>query len=105
MIGDDMALVREYVRSNSEQAFATLVERHLNLVYSVALRCVGDPHQAEEVAQAVFISLAKKAVQLRHDKALSSWLFQARFLGKSRDDRSCHRGEYPDLLRSYGHHA
>src|SRR5258708_38639934 len=74
---DDGALLRQYAESNSDDAFATLVGRHINLVHSVALRHVGDPHHAEEITQAVFIILAKKAAQLRHDKALSSWLFQA----------------------------
>jgi RNA polymerase sigma factor (sigma-70 family) len=74
---DDSALLRQYTENNSDEAFAALVTRHVNLVYSVALRQVGNPHHAEEIAQAVFIILAKKAVQLRHDTALSSWLFQA----------------------------
>jgi uncharacterized protein (TIGR03435 family) len=73
---DDGALLRQYTGNNSEKAFAELVARHVNLVYSVAFRRVGNPHQAEEIAQAVFIILAKKAGELRHDKALSSWLFQ-----------------------------
>ena len=91
------------MESQSEEAFAALVSRHINLVYSVALRCVRDPHQAEEVAQAVFILLAKKAAQLRHDKALSSWLFQTTRLTASnfvRSETRRHRRELEAHMQS-----
>src|ERR1017187_10416649 len=74
MVTDDMALVREYARSNSEQAFATLVSQHVNLVYSVALCQVHDPHLAEEIAQAVFIILSREAKSLGPKTILSGWL-------------------------------
>src|SRR5881396_173297 len=93
---DDSALLRQYLEDHSDAAFAGLVTRHINLVYSVALRHVGDPHQAEEITQAVFILLAGKAGQLRHDKALSSWLFQATRLTASnfvRGETRRHRRE------------
>ena len=75
-----MALVREYAASQSETAFETLVSRHINLVYSAALRQVRDPHLAEEISQAVFVILARKAGSLGSKTILSGWLYRtARF--------------------------
>jgi RNA polymerase sigma factor (sigma-70 family) len=85
---DDSVLLRQYVENHSDEAFAALVTQHINLVYSVALRQVGDPNHAEEIAQAVFIILAKKAASLRHEKALSSWLFQTTRLTANNSIRS-----------------
>jgi len=73
---DDIALLKEYAESGSEAAFTALVERHVNLVYSAALRSVGNPHAAQEIAQAVFIILARKAGQLPQHTVLSGWLYQ-----------------------------
>ena len=72
----DMELLRDYARQNSEAAFAELVRRHLNLVYSAALRHVGIAALAEEIAQAVFIILARKAGSLREGLILEAWLFE-----------------------------
>src|SRR5581483_2842204 len=74
MMNDDMALVREYAAHNSEEAFAALVSRHVNLVYSVAMRQVGDAHRAEEITQAVFVILARKAGTIGTGVILSGWL-------------------------------
>ena len=73
---DDIALLREFAERGSEPAFAELVTRHVNKVYSVALRHTRNPHQAEEITQAVFVILARKAGQLGKKVILSGWLYQ-----------------------------
>ena len=73
---DDIELLRQYVERNSEEAFATLVERHVNKVYSVALRHTGNPSQAEEITQAVFVILARKSRRLGRGIILYSWLYK-----------------------------
>jgi RNA polymerase sigma factor (sigma-70 family) len=72
---DDIELLRQFAEQDSEEAFATLVTRYLNLVYSSALRHVSNPDEAEEIAQAVFIILARKARHLRAGTILSGWLY------------------------------
>jgi RNA polymerase sigma factor (sigma-70 family) len=71
----DNELLAQYLRTNSEEAFATLVGRHVNKVYSVAMRHVGNPHQAEEITQAVFVILLRKAKTFRKETVLSGWLY------------------------------
>jgi RNA polymerase sigma factor (sigma-70 family) len=72
----DMELLRDYERQGSEDAFAALVRRHINLVYSVALRHVGIAAHAEEITQAVFVILARKAASLHQDTVLEGWLHE-----------------------------
>jgi uncharacterized protein (TIGR03435 family) len=74
---DDSTLLRAYVEKASEEAFATLVARHVSKVYSVALRHTGSPQHAEEITQAVFVILARKSRQLGGHVLLSGWLYQA----------------------------
>lgn len=73
---DDLALLREYAASRSDGAFAALVARHVNFVYSTALRQVNDPHLAQEVTQAVFVILAQKADKISDKVVLAGWLFK-----------------------------
>jgi RNA polymerase sigma factor (sigma-70 family) len=70
----DQQLLRAYTEGRSEPAFAELVRRHVNLVYSAARRMVGDAHLAEDVAQGVFLALARSANQLAERPVLSGWL-------------------------------
>jgi len=57
---DDATLLREYAITNSEAAFEVLVSRYVHFVHSAAMGQMRDAHMAEEVAQVVFIILAKK---------------------------------------------
>src|SRR5208282_2742343 len=72
----DCELLRRYAETRSEAAFAELVQRHVNLVYSAALRQVnGDAHLAQDVAQMVFTDLARKADSLARRTTLTGWLY------------------------------
>jgi RNA polymerase sigma factor (sigma-70 family) len=72
----DCELLRRYAETQSEEAFAELVRRHINLVYSAAMRQVnGDSHLAQDVAQTVFAELARKAAALSRRELLSGWLY------------------------------
>ncbi|HVW19643.1 MAG TPA: sigma-70 family RNA polymerase sigma factor [Opitutaceae bacterium] len=74
----DAELLRRYVESGSQEAFAELVRRHLKLVHHSALRRVGrNAHAADDVTQAVFTGLARKAGSLQHHPNLAGWLYTA----------------------------
>ena len=74
---NDWALLRDYSEGRSEAAFAELVRRHADLVYSSALRQTGDPHLAGDVAQAVFLSLARKGATISRAAVIPGWLIHA----------------------------
>ena len=72
----DLELLVQYAWHDADDAFATLVRRHVNLVYSVALRIVRSPQLAEEVSQSAFIDLARSAHNMKPDTILSAWLYR-----------------------------
>ena len=72
----DLDLLRQFARENSQDAFAEIVRRHLDLVYSAALRQVRSPQLAEEIAQSVFADLARNAGKLKaRTPVLTAWLY------------------------------
>jgi RNA polymerase sigma factor (sigma-70 family) len=75
-MSNDTELLRQFAEEHSESAFAELVRDHLNVVYSAALRETGGERQtAEDVCQAVFTELARKASSLVKHPCLAGWLY------------------------------
>lgn len=68
--------LQEFVAHGSEPAFRRIVERHARMVHGVACRSTRDHHLAEEIMQAVFILLARKARAVPSGH-LSGWLHRA----------------------------
>src|SRR2546426_3797541 len=74
---DDAQLLRQYTRERAEPAFGELVARHIDLVFSAALRVVGgDRHLAQDVTQTVFADLVRKAGRLQRGVVLAGWLYR-----------------------------
>lgn len=109
----DADLLRNYADRGSEEAFSEIMSRYLNLVYSVAMRCLGNSESAQDVAQQVFCLLAKKAGTIPRDQLLIGWLYRAtchlswkrvraeknrhRYESKAQEWYSCQEGESEEL--------
>src|SRR5688572_25224267 len=77
-MNDDATLLRRYAEERAEDAFTELVRRYVDLVFGAALRRTGgDSHRAADVAQQVFIQLARDARKLSRHTVLSAWLHTA----------------------------
>ena len=74
---DDAALLSRFalrLGDSAKEAFRILVERHGPMVLRTCQQVLGDRHDAEDAAQAVFLVLARKAPELRIDSSLAPWL-------------------------------
>lgn len=88
----DAELLHQYTETRSEDAFRDLVNRYLPLVYSAAVRQVGGERElAKDVAQSVFIDLARKAGSLENRELLVGWLYTSTRLAASKAVRTEHR--------------
>ena len=74
---DDWDLLQKWAADGSQDAFAQIVDRYINLVYASARRRLRDSHAAEDVTQAVFLLLSQRAATLRRRESLLAWLFTA----------------------------
>lgn len=64
------------LRTRDEQAFRELIADHRDRVFNITYRMLGNRHEAEDVAQEVFITVFKKIEDFREDSKLSTWLYR-----------------------------
>ncbi len=72
---DDATLLQRFAARREETSFAVLLARHGPMVLGVCRRILGDDHEAEDVFQATFLLLARKAGTLRHPETVAAWLY------------------------------
>src|SRR5437899_8949820 len=87
----DTVLLKRFVAANDREAFELLIARHGPMVLGTARRLVDRTHDAEDVFQAVFLSLARLAKTIRNGRTLPAWLHKTtcRIAAKVRKDRVC----------------
>src|SRR4051812_38011940 len=85
----DGELLARFATTGDADSFHALVQRHGPMVYGVARRLVGDAQRAEDVFQATFLVLSRKAGSLRRESALAAWLYRVvlRVANKAREQR------------------
>src|SRR4051794_13937752 len=76
----DFEFLRQFACEGDQGAFSALMRRHLDIVFATALRKVGDEGGAQEVAQNVFLALARKAWRFSPEDSLPAWLHRTTLL-------------------------
>src|SRR5580704_1822319 len=74
VLPEDAVLLKRFVTANDREAFELLMARHGPMVLGTARRLVDNTHDAEDVFQAVFLSLARLAKTIGQGRALPAWL-------------------------------
>lgn len=96
----DSQLLERYIATKDEAAFEVLLDRYGPMVLGVCRRMIADAHLAEDVFQATFLLLVRKAHTVRRRESLSSWLHGVamRLAWKARTAASRQRpGEMPEM--------
>jgi RNA polymerase sigma factor (sigma-70 family) len=75
----DGSLLQRFVSNRDQGAFSALVERHEQLVLNICQRVLGDSHLAQDVFQATFAVLARKAIMLDQKRPLAGWLYRVAY--------------------------
>src|SRR5215470_17956442 len=75
----DRQLLEAFACRREEAAFTALVRRHGPMVLAVGRRVLGHQQDAEDVFQATFLVLARKAAAVRNGQALTAWLHRAAY--------------------------
>ncbi|MBC8104966.1 MAG: sigma-70 family RNA polymerase sigma factor, partial [Anaerolineae bacterium] len=72
---DDMALLRQYVDEDSQDAFTALLDRHASWIHASARRALRTRDLADDATQTVFVILARKAPSIAPNVRVSGWLY------------------------------
>jgi len=89
---DEADLLAEFAARRSEAAFAELVRRHLPMVLGVCRRVLEDDDAAQDVAQGVFLALARKAPALQREQAWAAGCTMSRYAPPAPSGRRGHAG-------------
>jgi hypothetical protein len=98
----DGQLLAQFCSDRSQAAFAELVNRHGTMVHGVALRVLADHHEAQDVMQAVFLALTRKASALRRSESVGGWLHTVAWWAAMGVQ---HRHSEPERCRSVEGHS
>lgn len=96
---DDMALLRQYVDEDSQDAFSALLDRHASWIHASARRALRTRDLADDATQTVFVILARKAPSISPNVRVSGWLYHTtRFVISDLRKRSMRHRRRHDLI-------